>query len=60
MGNEQDAPMGSSTAEPAASAGVKEKETKNLVFELHGEQFKNRAAPERAKKQFKMHFAPDL
>jgi ribonuclease P protein subunit POP4 len=32
---------------------------KPLVFEINGEQFKNRA-PDRAKKSFKMHNQPDL
>ncbi|KAF2755313.1 ribonuclease P protein subunit p29 [Pseudovirgaria hyperparasitica] len=36
-----------------------EAEPRPLVFELHGEQFQNRA-PERAKKQLKMHYQPDL
>jgi hypothetical protein len=29
------------------------------VFEIHGEQFQNRA-PDRSKKQFKQHYNPDL
>lgn len=32
---------------------------KSLVFELHGDNFKNRA-PDRANKKFKMHLAEDL
>jgi ribonuclease P protein subunit POP4 len=32
---------------------------KNLVFELHGDQFQHRAV-DRANKKFKMHFLPDL
>lgn len=35
------------------------KQERNLVFELHGEQFKNRAV-DRANKKFKMHIPPDL
>lgn len=34
-------------------------EKKNLVFELHGSQFENRA-PDRANKKFKQHVMPDL
>jgi ribonuclease P protein subunit POP4 len=36
-----------------------EMEKKNLVFELHGDQFRYRAA-DRANKKFKTHFLPDL
>ncbi len=36
-----------------------EKELKDLVFELHGDQFETRAA-DRANKKFKSHFFPDL
>ena len=32
---------------------------KNLVFELHGDQFRYRAV-DRANKKFKTHFLPDL
>jgi len=37
----------------------KEEARKKLVFELYGEQFKNRAV-DRANKKFKMHIPPDL
>ena len=36
-----------------------EKKPKDLVFELHGDQFKYRAA-DRANRKFKSHFLPDL
>jgi ribonuclease P protein subunit POP4 len=36
-----------------------EKKPKDLVFELHGDQFETRAA-DRANKKFKSHFLPDL
>jgi ribonuclease P protein subunit POP4 len=36
-----------------------EKKPKDLVFELHGDQFQHRAA-DRANKKFKPHFFPDL
>ena len=49
-----------SEAQSAEPTEKKEAIPEALVFELHGEQFKNRAAPDRAKKQFKMHLPPDL
>lgn len=36
-----------------------EEKPRPLVFEIHGEEFQNRAA-DRAKKSFKMHYRPDL
>jgi ribonuclease P protein subunit POP4 len=41
------------------SKSDEEKEPKDLVFELHGDQFQHRAA-DRANKKFKPHFLPDL
>lgn len=42
-----------------AGEGSGGREEKNLVFELHGDQFQYRAA-DRANKKFKTHFLPDL
>lgn len=39
--------------------GEHKPERRNLVFELHGEQFKVRA-PDRANKKFRLHIPPDL
>jgi ribonuclease P protein subunit POP4 len=39
--------------------GICQAENKNLVFELHGDQFRYRAV-DRANKKFKTHFLPDL
>ena len=39
--------------------GEGRKKLKDLVFELHGDQFKHRAA-DRANRKFKSHFLPDL
>ena len=39
--------------------GEGEKKAKDLVFELHGDQFMHRAA-DRANRKFKSHFLPDL
>jgi ribonuclease P protein subunit POP4 len=43
----------------AAQAESAQQATKNLVFELHGDQFIYRAA-DRANRKFKSHFLPDL
>ncbi len=45
--------------ESVGESTIDEKKAKDLVFELHGEQFKYRAA-DRANKKFKSHFLPDL
>lgn len=49
--------------EDVAKEGLQESEkkpkTQNLVFDLHGEQFKVRA-PDRANKKFRLHILPDL
>jgi len=47
-------------ADEAKNGVNSEKDSRaKLVFELHGEQFKNRAV-DRANKKFKMHIPPDL
>lgn len=45
--------------EKVGKGGPKEEAKKDLVFELHGNQFMYRAA-DRANKKFKSHFLPDL
>lgn len=49
--------------EAAVDSGTSKEEgvsgKKNLVFELHGDQFQHRAV-DRANKKFKTHFLPDL
>lgn len=52
-----EAEMVAPSTNPVVNGKVVDK--KNLVFEIHGEQFQNRA-PDRAKKQFKQHYNPDL
>jgi len=45
--------------EEEQNANGEQKRPKDLVFELHGDQFQHRAA-DRANKKFKPHFLPDL
>lgn len=46
-------------AETTEGTVGEDKSSRNLVFELHGSQFENRA-PDRANKKFKQHIPPDL